>query len=45
VRTVEAHVVRILGKLGVRTRTAAATTALAAGLVTPDAPARTTPPR
>jgi DNA-binding CsgD family transcriptional regulator len=33
VRTVESHVARILAKLGVRTRTAAATAAIAAGLV------------
>ena len=33
VRTVEGHVARILAKLGVHTRTAAATAALAAGLV------------
>jgi predicted ATPase/DNA-binding CsgD family transcriptional regulator len=35
VRTVEHHVARIFGKLGVRTRTAAATTAVAAGLARP----------
>jgi DNA-binding NarL/FixJ family response regulator len=36
VRTVEGHVARIFGKLGVRTRTAAATVAIAAGHVVPD---------
>ena len=35
VRTVENHVARISAKLGVRTRTAAATAAIAAGLVPP----------
>jgi DNA-binding CsgD family transcriptional regulator len=35
VRTVEHHVARIFGKLGVRTRTAAATAAIVAGLVAP----------
>jgi DNA-binding CsgD family transcriptional regulator/tetratricopeptide (TPR) repeat protein len=41
VRTVENHVARIFAKLGVRTRTAAATTAIATGLIatTPPAPA------
>jgi DNA-binding CsgD family transcriptional regulator len=38
VRTVEAHVARILAKLGVRTRTAAVGAALAAGLVEPKRP-------
>jgi DNA-binding NarL/FixJ family response regulator len=33
VRTVESHVAHIFAKLGVRTRTAAATAALAVGLV------------
>ena len=36
VRTVEAHVSRLLAKLGVRTRTAAVGAAIAAGLVEPD---------
>ncbi|MFL5761448.1 MAG: LuxR C-terminal-related transcriptional regulator [Thermomicrobiales bacterium] len=44
VRTVEGHVAKILNKLGVRTRTAAVTAAIAASLVTPDAPARSAPP-
>lgn len=35
VRTVEAHVARLRAKLGVRTRTAAVTTAIAIGLVDP----------
>jgi non-specific serine/threonine protein kinase len=35
VRTVESHVARILTKLGVRTRTAAATVAISTGLVDP----------
>jgi DNA-binding NarL/FixJ family response regulator len=35
VRTVENHVARIFAKLGVRTRTAAATTAIATGLIDP----------
>jgi predicted ATPase/DNA-binding CsgD family transcriptional regulator len=35
VRTVENHVARIFGKLGVRTRTAAVTTAIANGLIEP----------
>ncbi len=34
VRTVENHVAHILAKLGVHTRTAAASAAIAAGLVT-----------
>ncbi len=38
VRTVENHVSHILAKLGVRTRTAAASAALAAGLTTPELP-------
>jgi DNA-binding NarL/FixJ family response regulator len=38
VRTVENHVARIFTKLGVRTRTAAATTAISAGLVAPAFP-------
>ncbi|HEV2072325.1 MAG TPA: LuxR C-terminal-related transcriptional regulator [Thermomicrobiales bacterium] len=38
VRTVEAHVTRIRTKLGVRTRTAAVTAAIAAGLMDPRAP-------
>ena len=38
VRTVEHHVARIFAKLGVRTRTAAATAAVAAGLVDPTPP-------
>ncbi|MDQ3694781.1 MAG: LuxR C-terminal-related transcriptional regulator [Chloroflexota bacterium] len=37
VRTVENHVARIFTKLGVRTRTAAVTTAIARGLVDPTA--------
>ena len=45
VRTVEGHVARILAKLGVRTRTAAARAAIAAGLVAPDGPTRAAPPR
>lgn len=36
VRTVERHVARIFAKLGVRTRTAASSAAIAAGLVEPD---------
>jgi DNA-binding NarL/FixJ family response regulator len=40
VRTVEGHVARICGKLGVRTRTAAAAAAIAEGLVA-SAPAAT----
>ena len=36
VRTIEAHVARILGKLGVRTRTAAVGAALTAGVIEPD---------
>jgi DNA-binding NarL/FixJ family response regulator len=35
VRTVENHVARIFAKLGVRTRTAAVTTAIASGLIDP----------
>jgi len=35
VRTIEAHVARLRAKLGVRTRTAAVTTAIAIGLVDP----------
>jgi DNA-binding NarL/FixJ family response regulator len=38
VRTVENHVARIFAKLGVRTRTAAATAAIASGLVDPTIP-------
>jgi predicted ATPase/DNA-binding NarL/FixJ family response regulator len=38
VRTVEAHVSRILAKLGVRSRTAAVSAAFAAGLVEPTCP-------
>ena len=38
VRTVENHVARICAKLGVRTRTAAATAAIAAGLAAPPPP-------
>jgi len=38
VRTVERHVARIFAKLGVRTRTAAVSAAIAAGLVAPDIP-------
>ena len=38
VRTVENHVARIFAKLGVRTRTAAATAAITAGLVAPPPP-------
>ena len=38
VRTVENHIARICAKLGVRTRTAAATAAIAAGLVSPPPP-------
>ncbi|MBW3632966.1 MAG: LuxR C-terminal-related transcriptional regulator [Chloroflexi bacterium] len=38
VRTVENHVARIFAKLGVRTRTAAATAAIASGLVDPPHP-------
>jgi non-specific serine/threonine protein kinase len=38
VRTIENHVARISAKLGVRTRTAAATAAIAAGLVAPPPP-------
>ena len=38
VRTVEGHVARIFPKLGVRTRTAAARAAIAAGLIPPDGP-------
>jgi non-specific serine/threonine protein kinase len=38
VRTVENHVARIFAKLGVHTRTAAVTTAIAAGLVDPARP-------
>ncbi len=41
VRTVERHVARILAKLGVRTRTAAVSAAIAAGLVEPDTSTRT----
>jgi len=44
VRTVEGHVARLLAKLGVPTRTAAARVAIAAGLVVPESPARSTPP-
>ena len=43
VRTVEGHVARLLGKIGVPTRTAAASAAIAAGLVAPDQPARSAP--
>jgi DNA-binding CsgD family transcriptional regulator len=39
VRTVENHVARILAKLGVRTRTAAASAAIAKGLIEPTPPA------
>jgi non-specific serine/threonine protein kinase len=39
VRTVENHLARIFAKLGVHTRTAAATAAITAGLVDPDPPA------
>jgi predicted ATPase/DNA-binding CsgD family transcriptional regulator len=39
VRTVEAHVARILTKLEVRTRTAAVSAAIVAGLVDPETPA------
>ncbi|MGH2561470.1 MAG: tetratricopeptide repeat protein [Thermomicrobiales bacterium] len=45
VRTVEGHVSHILGKLGVRTRTAAVTTAIAAGIVAGDAPTQPAPRR
>jgi non-specific serine/threonine protein kinase len=38
VRTVEAHVGRILAKLGVRTRTAAVNTAITTGLIDPEPP-------
>ena len=38
VRTVEHHVARIFAKLGVHTRTAAATAAIATGLVDPTPP-------
>ena len=38
VRTVENHVAHILAKLGVHTRTAAASAAIAAGLVTAETP-------
>ena len=38
VRAVENHIARICAKLGVRTRTAAATAAIAAGLVTAPPP-------
>ncbi len=41
VRTVENHVGRILGTLGVRTRTAAAAAAIASGLIEPIQPATT----
>jgi predicted ATPase/DNA-binding CsgD family transcriptional regulator len=41
VRTVENHVARIFAKLGVRTRTAAATAAIASGLVDPTLPPST----
>ncbi len=41
VRTVENHVARIFAKLGVRTRTAAATAAIARGLIEPDHPTST----
>jgi non-specific serine/threonine protein kinase len=44
VRTVERHVAHIFDKLGVRTRTAAVATALAAGIVVADPPARPAPP-
>ena len=40
-RTVENHVARILAKLGVHTRTAAATAAIAAGLIEPTGPPAT----
>jgi non-specific serine/threonine protein kinase len=43
-RTVEGHVARILDKLGVPTRTAAASAAVAAGLVAPQPAARPAPP-
>jgi DNA-binding NarL/FixJ family response regulator len=38
VRTVEHHVARAFAKLGVRTRTAAVTTAIATGLLDPTPP-------
>jgi DNA-binding CsgD family transcriptional regulator len=41
VRTVENHVAHILAKLGVRTRTAAVSAAIATGLATPGSPPRT----
>jgi len=43
VRTVENHVAHVLAKLGVRTRTAAVSTAISAGLVGPSSPSPSIP--